>query len=113
MQEERDRLAKIKEENKEENLKFASVNKMHNSYEGKDKIGDPIILWWTHFTGEPGASRQCGANKCFFTNNRTYRHHRNLEVSGRRAADPPENCHLNVKIAKNLTFFSKKIAKNC
>ena len=28
--------------------------------------------------------------------------------------DPPENCHLNVKeIAKNLTFFSKKIDKNC
>ena len=29
-----------------------------------------------------------------------------------RESDPPENCHLTVKkIAKNLTFFSKKLPK--
>ena len=29
-------------------------------------------------------------------------------AAGYSAADPPENCHLNVnKIAKNLTFFQK------
>lgn len=32
----------------------------------------PIILWWTPFTGETGTVHQCGLEKCFFTQNRSY-----------------------------------------
>ncbi|XP_012935786.1 alpha-(1,3)-fucosyltransferase 10 [Aplysia californica] len=41
---------------------------------------DPIIMWWTEFTREPGITRDCGDNSCFFTNNRKYRDHKNMKV---------------------------------
>ena len=34
---------------------------------------EPIILWWTPFTGvEDGESRKCDLGSCFFTENREY-----------------------------------------
>ncbi|KAM4836647.1 GDP-fucose protein O-fucosyltransferase 3 isoform 3-T4 [Thomomys bottae] len=35
----------------------------------------PIMLWWSPLTGETGRLGHCGADKCFFTINRTYQHH--------------------------------------
>ncbi|XP_048186329.1 alpha-(1,3)-fucosyltransferase 10 isoform X1 [Perognathus longimembris pacificus] len=35
----------------------------------------PIMLWWSPLTGETGRLGQCGADKCFFTINRTSQHH--------------------------------------
>ena len=32
-----------------------------------DPMGNPIVLWWTPFTGEIGTNRKCGAGTCFFT----------------------------------------------
>ncbi|XP_067128756.1 alpha-(1,3)-fucosyltransferase 10-like isoform X1 [Centruroides vittatus] len=46
--------------------------KWHNKY--------PIILWWTPFTGETGKVRQCGLDKCFFTQNRNYVNNSLLQV---------------------------------
>ncbi|XP_059142726.1 alpha-(1,3)-fucosyltransferase 10-like [Physella acuta] len=41
---------------------------------------DPVILWWTEFTGEPGQSKLCGQRRCFFTNNRKYSTHKNMRA---------------------------------
>lgn len=38
----------------------------------QEKITEPIIIWWTPFTGERGSYRKCGNVKCFFTVNRHY-----------------------------------------
>jgi len=32
-----------------------------------DPMGNPIVLWWTPFTGEIGSNRKCGTGSCFFT----------------------------------------------
>ena len=41
---------------------------------------DPIIIWWTPFTGERGKSRKCGENSCFFTVDRFFKNHKNTKV---------------------------------
>ncbi|XP_028830768.1 GDP-fucose protein O-fucosyltransferase 3 isoform X2 [Denticeps clupeoides] len=35
----------------------------------------PVIVWWSPLTGELSRLGECGANKCFFTINRTYHLH--------------------------------------
>ena len=32
-----------------------------------DPMGNPIVLWWTPFTGEIGSNRRCSTGTCFFT----------------------------------------------
>ncbi|CAG5135651.1 unnamed protein product [Candidula unifasciata] len=56
--------------------------KTSKKYETVDatNVTDPIILWWTEFTGEPGKSRSCGNDRCFFTNNRNFRNHKHMKV---------------------------------
>ncbi|CAG2234553.1 FUT10 [Mytilus edulis] len=54
-------------------------------YEQKDSISnetvtEPIILWWTPFTGDAGSYKKCGDVKCFFTNNRLYKDHDKLQA---------------------------------
>ncbi|CAH1793924.1 unnamed protein product [Owenia fusiformis] len=46
----------------------------------KEDIPHPIILWWTPFTGDPGSTKKCGTNECYFTVDRDYRHHKNTKV---------------------------------
>ncbi|CAH1793923.1 unnamed protein product [Owenia fusiformis] len=46
----------------------------------KEDIQHPIILWWTPFTGDPGSTKKCGTNECYFTVDRHYRHHKNTKV---------------------------------
>lgn len=48
--------------------------------ETRKSIEDPILLWWTPFTGEPGQLRQCGRQKCFFTQNRLFKDHPKLQA---------------------------------
>ncbi|XP_050394323.1 alpha-(1,3)-fucosyltransferase 10 [Patella vulgata] len=45
-----------------------------------DKINQPIILWWTPFTGEKGRYKTCGDNKCFFSVNRHLKDHPKTQV---------------------------------
>lgn len=46
-----------------------------------EKVADPIILWWTPFTKQSGHSKACGGRKCFFTEDRVFFNHSNLQVS--------------------------------
>lgn len=39
------------------------------------EVRDPVILWWTPFTGDPGTTRQCGSVSCFLTQDRRFRYH--------------------------------------
>ena len=32
-----------------------------------EPMGNPIVIWWTPFTGEIGSNRQCRTGSCFFT----------------------------------------------
>uniref|UniRef100_A0A4W3J1F4 Fucosyltransferase n=1 Tax=Callorhinchus milii TaxID=7868 RepID=A0A4W3J1F4_CALMI len=45
------------------------------SHENETNIQDPIIVWWSLLTGEPGRLSQCGADTCFFTMKRNYQNH--------------------------------------
>ncbi|XP_035218141.1 alpha-(1,3)-fucosyltransferase 10-like isoform X3 [Stegodyphus dumicola] len=38
----------------------------------KDSKEHPILIWWTPFTGENGAYKQCGNDICFFTDEKKY-----------------------------------------
>jgi hypothetical protein len=44
-------------------------------------VKDPVILWWTPFTGQKGSVRHCGTVRCFFTEDRRYRNHNLTKVS--------------------------------
>ncbi|XP_052816699.1 alpha-(1,3)-fucosyltransferase 10-like [Mya arenaria] len=46
----------------------------------KEVISEPIILWWTPFTGEKGAYRRCGQVSCFFTVDRHYWQHQKTKA---------------------------------
>ena len=48
---------------------------MGKEYFQSANITVPIIIWWTPFTMDQGSYKQCGTNKCFFTNIRAYRSH--------------------------------------
>ncbi|XP_063232251.1 alpha-(1,3)-fucosyltransferase 10 [Bacillus rossius redtenbacheri] len=37
-------------------------------------VKDPVVLWWTPFTGEPGTLRQCGDSWCYVTDDRQFFH---------------------------------------
>ncbi|XP_077538724.1 alpha-(1,3)-fucosyltransferase 10 [Haemaphysalis longicornis] len=45
-----------------------------------EKVADPIILWWTPFTKQSGHSKACGGRKCFFTEDRVFFNHSNLQA---------------------------------
>ncbi|XP_052068276.1 alpha-(1,3)-fucosyltransferase 10-like [Mytilus californianus] len=45
-----------------------------------ETVTEPIILWWTPFTGDAGLYKKCGDVKCFFTNNRLYKDHDKLQA---------------------------------
>jgi hypothetical protein len=44
-------------------------------------VQDPVILWWTPFTGQKGSVRHCGNVRCFFTEDRRFRNHNLTKVS--------------------------------
>lgn len=46
----------------------------------RQEITEPIILWWTPFTGDAGIYKTCGNVKCFFTNNRLYKDHNKTQA---------------------------------
>ena len=50
------------EEELDDDIDILSLKQSEN-----DPMGNPIILWWTPFTGEIGSNRKCGAGTCFFT----------------------------------------------
>ncbi|CAL1529741.1 unnamed protein product [Lymnaea stagnalis] len=58
------------------------IKQKKNNYADQvvDDPKDPIVLWWTEFTGEPGKTRRCGDQQCFFTNNRKYSSHKHMKV---------------------------------
>nr|CAD7197304.1 unnamed protein product [Timema douglasi] len=41
---------------------------------GRD-LKEPVILWWTPFTGEKGRLKKCGNYLCYFTEDRNFHHH--------------------------------------
>ena len=43
--------------------------------------GDPVLLWWTGFTGELGTTKSCGDVKCFVTVKRKYLKEKRTQVS--------------------------------
>lgn len=43
-------------------------------------IPHPIIMWWTPFSGERGAVKTCGNDRCFFTIDRHFHHHPNTSA---------------------------------
>jgi len=48
---------------------------LDNGWIGPPSYPDiPVMLWWTPFTADDGI-QHCGDFKCFFTNDRSYRHH--------------------------------------
>lgn len=49
-----------------------AINPDEEKKKSGEKITEPLILWWTPFTGERGRYKQCGNVKCFFTVNRHY-----------------------------------------
>jgi hypothetical protein len=44
-------------------------------------VEDLVVLWWTPFTGQKGAVRNCGAVKCFFTEDRRFSNHNLTKVN--------------------------------
>ncbi|GFN94943.1 alpha-(1,3)-fucosyltransferase 10 [Plakobranchus ocellatus] len=55
------------------------AEKQYKSLKNVDPT-DPIIMWWTEFTRESGKARLCGDKRCFFTNNRSYKDHKNMKA---------------------------------
>ena len=48
---------------------------LDNGWLGPPSYPDiPVMLWWTPFTADDGI-QHCGDFKCFFTNDKSYRHH--------------------------------------
>jgi len=48
---------------------------LDNGWLGPPSYPDiPVMLWWTPFTADDGI-QHCGDFKCFFTNDRSFRHH--------------------------------------
>ena len=43
--------------------------------------GDPVLLWWTGFTGELGSTKSCGEVSCFVTVKRKYLKENHAQVS--------------------------------
>nr|XP_022313367.1 alpha-(1,3)-fucosyltransferase 10-like [Crassostrea virginica] len=67
------------EDDIDDNLEFqshykepAGLDPNEEKKRSQEKITEPIIIWWTPFTGERGSYRKCGNVKCFFTVNRHY-----------------------------------------
>ncbi|XP_062607946.1 alpha-(1,3)-fucosyltransferase 10-like [Saccostrea cucullata] len=56
------------------------LNPDEEKKKSEEKITEPIILWWTPFTGEPGRYKKCGNVKCYFTVNRHYRNNPQTKV---------------------------------
>jgi hypothetical protein len=54
--------------------------KEHDAYYIAD-VEDLVVLWWTPFTGQKGAVRNCGTVKCFFTEDRRFNKHNLTKVS--------------------------------
>lgn len=48
------------------------INPDEEKKKSEEKITEPLILWWTPFTGERGRYKKCGNVKCFFTVDRHY-----------------------------------------
>ncbi|XP_063067381.1 alpha-(1,3)-fucosyltransferase 10 isoform X2 [Engraulis encrasicolus] len=42
---------------------------------GSESHQYPVVVWWSPLTGEQGRLGECGANRCFFTINRSYYSH--------------------------------------
>lgn len=55
--------------------KFLQSRVQKNYEEISKEVRDPVILWWTPFTGDQGTSRQCGSVSCFFTQDRRFQYH--------------------------------------
>nr|CAD7456163.1 unnamed protein product [Timema tahoe] len=50
----------------------------YQGYSSKQQTSDlkePVILWWTPFTGEKGRLKKCGNYLCYFTEDRNFHHH--------------------------------------
>ncbi|KAJ8878661.1 hypothetical protein PR048_019244 [Dryococelus australis] len=43
-------------------------------------VKDPVVLWWTPFTGETSSVRQCGDVRCYITEDRVYFQHNLLQA---------------------------------
>ncbi|XP_050052630.1 alpha-(1,3)-fucosyltransferase 10 isoform X1 [Dermacentor andersoni] len=53
----------------------------HSHYTGSlENVSDPIILWWTPFTKQAGHTKTCGNKRCFFTEDRIFFNHTNLQA---------------------------------
>ncbi len=84
---------------------FVFVSFTESDIHGYGKLGNakaeaevmkyPIILWWTGFTGEKGAIKQCGDVRCFVTVDRHYRNH------------PQTKAGISVKAATHVFMFNR------
>lgn len=58
-----------------------AINPDEEKKKSEEKITEPIILWWTPFTGERGRYKKCGNVNCFFTVDRHYMNNPQTKVS--------------------------------
>ncbi|XP_037270064.2 alpha-(1,3)-fucosyltransferase 10 isoform X1 [Rhipicephalus microplus] len=64
-----------------EPLFYGHYRSDHSHYTGVPRnVSDPIILWWTPFTKRAGHTRTCGQERCFFTEDRIFFNHTNLQA---------------------------------
>ncbi|KAK8779138.1 hypothetical protein V5799_019522 [Amblyomma americanum] len=62
-------------------LLYGHYRSDHSHYTGvPENVVDPIILWWTPFTKQAGHSKACGSRRCFFTEDRVFFNHTNLQA---------------------------------
>ena len=70
------------------------------------------MLWWTPFTGDDGL-QTCGEYKCFFTNERSYRHHPMLKTVFFYGTDfKPYDVPLPRKPGEDWALFHEESPKN-
>jgi len=82
-------------------------------WEGPPKYSDiPIMLWWTPFTGDDGL-QTCGDYRCYFTNDRSFRHHPVLKTIFFYGTDfKPYDVPLPRKPGEDWALFHEESPKN-
>jgi len=89
------------------------VSQISSGWDGPPKHPDiPVMLWWTPFTGDDGL-QTCGEYQCYFTNDRSYRHHPMLKTMFFYGTDfKPYDVPLPRKSGEDWALFHEESPKN-
>lgn len=101
----------------EESIEDAIIREVEQSINGgwRGPLANPnipVMLWWTPFTGDDGL-QECGEYKCYFTNDRKFRSHPNLQTiffygTDFKASDAP----LPRRSGEDWALFHEESPKN-